>query len=354
MLIKSADNKQSAIATLEALRRRPDATEVQVAAIEKEIKLLRAGIKGEEESAYLINFDFKPSKMTAVIHDLRLEVNGRVAQIDHLLIHRTMTVFVLETKRISSRIKITDQGEFQRWNDFKKTYEGFQSPLAQNERHIEVLKDAFGLIELPTRLGIRLSPTIESYVLISASGCIERPTTFDSSRVIKADVLLSTIEKRWDKEGLLDTLGSVGKFVSMETIEGIARQLCALHRPIEIDYAARFVLREKPLRVDAPQNQAAMPIDASSSSTPEPDEQAIRSGAASAGLACRHCTSDKLSVQYGKFGYYFKCSACDGNTPIKISCGIDGHKERIRKAGQTFYRECPDCKTSSIYFQNSR
>lgn len=58
-------------------------------------------------------------------------------------------------------------------------------------------------------------------------------------------------------------------------------------------------------------------------------------------------------MQYGKYGYYFKCADCDGNTPIKIGCGHDGHKERIRKDGVKFFRECEQCKTSSLYFVNS-
>jgi len=69
---------------------------------------------------------------------------------------------------------------------------------------------------------------------------------------------------------------------------------------------------------------------------------------------CRECKSAKLSVQYGKYGYYFKCGDCDSNTPIKISCGKNGHKERIRKDGLKFYRECSDCGSSNLFFANQQ
>jgi hypothetical protein len=59
-----------------------------------------------------------------------------------------------------------------------------------------------------------------------------------------------------------------------------------------------------------------------------------------------------LSVQYGKFGYYFKCGDCEGNSPIKLTCSA-GHKERIRKDGAKFFRECAECKTSALYFENT-
>ena len=59
---------------------------------------MRVGIKGQKEFAYLIDFDLAKSKRMVVIHDLRLEINGRVAQIDHLLIHRSLTVFILHIR----------------------------------------------------------------------------------------------------------------------------------------------------------------------------------------------------------------------------------------------------------------
>jgi len=67
---------------------------------------------------------------------------------------------------------------------------------------------------------------------------------------------------------------------------------------------------------------------------------------------CRRCNSENLSIQYGKFGYYFKCGSCDGNTPIKISCGHQTQKQRLRKDGAQSYRECIDCKTSTRFFTN--
>ena len=106
----------------------------------------------------------RDSKRSAVIHDLRLEIGGRVAQIDHLLLHRTLTVFVLETKHLHAGIKITEEGEFLSWNDYKKSYEGMASPFAQNERHIAVLRDAFDRVEMPTRMGVRLTPVF-SYLM---------------------------------------------------------------------------------------------------------------------------------------------------------------------------------------------
>ena len=45
-------------------------------------------MKGEQEAAYHIDFHLKDSQNWAVIHDLRVEWNGRGAQMDHLHIDR--------------------------------------------------------------------------------------------------------------------------------------------------------------------------------------------------------------------------------------------------------------------------
>ena len=319
MLLKQADDKSTHIDELEQLLTVIPANRKNE--VEQELRILRAGLKGEQESAYLIDFHMGKSKNTAIIHDLRLKVGDRVAQIDHLLIHRTLNVFVLETKHFHAGMKITEDGEFLRWNQFKKSYEGMASPLAQNERHIAVLKEVFDQIEMPKRLRMRLAPVFHSYILISPSARIDRPKKFDTSHIIKADMIGKTIDTKFEKEGVLDTLGGMARLVSKETVEEIGRQLVALHQPLNVDYSAKFNVQQQKGTEDQ--------------------------------LQCRACKSVNISIQYGKYGYYIKCRDCEGNTPIHIGCGQPGHKERIRKDGLNFYRECAECQTSSLYFVNS-
>src|SRR3546814_7533320 len=65
------------------------------------------------------------------------------------------------------------------WNNYQKTYEGMASPLEQNERHIQVLKDVMAQIELPTRLGVRIPPSFQSFVLVGPEAKIYRPKRLD-------------------------------------------------------------------------------------------------------------------------------------------------------------------------------
>jgi len=321
MILKQSDDKSLCIEQLEQLQK--VAVGERKNQIENELRILRAGIKGEAESAYLIDFHYGKSTKMVIIHDLRIEVSGRVAQIDHLLIHRTFNIFVLESKHFHAGVKISEDGEFLRWNGYKRTYEGMSSPLAQNERHIDVLRDAVGTIEMPTRLGVRLSPVFHSYILVSPNARIVRPGKFDASRVIKADVLYKTINTSFDKAGFFDTLGSVSRLVSEETLLEIGKQLISLHQPTQFDYSARFGI---PHAKDTPSSPA--------------------------GPQCRACGSKDLSILHGRYGYYFKCTSCEGNTPIKVGCGQVGHKEKIRKQGNHFYRECSECGTSSLFYVN--
>ena len=299
--------------------------------IEQELRVVQAGVKGEQEAAYLIDFHFKDRESWVVIHDLRLEIDGRVAQIDHLLLHRCLDCYVLETKHFSSGMKITEDGEFLRWNHYKKTYEGMASPLAQNDRHVAVLRDAFDRIEMPTRLGVRLSPVFYPFVLVSPTARVDRPRKFDSSRIIKADALRDTINGLIDKTSVLNAIGSAARLVSVETLQEIGKQLVALHKPAAFDVAARFGITDR-------------------ESTPAPAMSRVRIRGEKA--SCRACGSETLAIQYGKFAYYFKCTACGGNTPIKLTCGHAGHRERLRKDVARFYRECAECKSSSLYFVN--
>ncbi len=108
MLIKQADGHTEELEQLENLAK--SGTEDVAKHAAKELAIRKAGINGEKGSAYLLDFYYAGSPNWALIHDLRLEHNGRVAQIDHLLISRWMECYVLESKHFNAGIKINDDG----------------------------------------------------------------------------------------------------------------------------------------------------------------------------------------------------------------------------------------------------
>jgi len=340
MLIKAADNKQASLDTLQNLLERPDLTPQQKKAITHELYMMRAGIKGEKEAAYDIDFHFKDSKNYMLLHDIRLEVNGRVAQIDHILLDRTLVAYVLETKHFNAGIKINEQGEFLRWNNYQKTFEGMPSPIAQNERHSMVLNDFFKQSNMPKRLGMKLIPKAECFVLVSNNARIDRPKKFDTSRVIKSDALRKAIASAVNPMNPKDTLLAAGRIVSSETLESIGRLLKDSHKPKTIDYLAKFGLSELPLKetyqLEEVQDKAA----------PYQSEKQQH--------VCSKCGSTNVSILYGRYGYYFKCSSCQGNTAIKLSCVGKACKPKLRKSGNQFFKKCEHCETETLFFENKK
>jgi hypothetical protein len=303
------------------------------------------------------------SRNWAIIHDLRVEFGDLVVQIDHLVINRWLDIWVCESKHFSEGVAINNHGEFTAFFNHKPY--GVPSPIEQNERHILILKHILdaGMVELPKRLGFTIKPDLKSLVLVSKGTRISRPDVkIDGIEcVIKNDQVFKHVDKVVDENGILAT----AKIIGSDTLENVATQIARLHKPIRFDWLAKFGLNKLPhrpiptpanpaespvttaLKVSEPIAPVALPTPIPAPTTPQPIAPT------NATLVCRACGSAKISAQYGKFGYYFKCSACDGNTPIKLGCGVDGHKERIRKEGKKFYRECAECKTSMLFFENS-
>ncbi|NFJ59599.1 NERD domain-containing protein [Clostridium botulinum] len=108
--------------------------------IDKDILLLKEGLKGEQNVYFQIKNSFIPM---LALHDIRLEYEEYTAQFDFILITKKC-IYVLETKKLSGNIEINEDGDFIRTIRTKqgKFYkEGMESPITQNERHINILKE---------------------------------------------------------------------------------------------------------------------------------------------------------------------------------------------------------------------
>jgi hypothetical protein len=245
MIIKSMDSKQKDIDELSSLLKEKLMPN-QRFLIERELKRMRSGLRGEKDSAYYLNFYFGNSENWVVIHDLRIEHEGQVAQIDHLLLNRLFDFYVLESKNFSYGIKITREGEFQVYDG--KQYFGIPSPIEQNKRHIHLLSHFLQFHKiLPKRVGIPIKPNFKNFILVSPRSVITRPSKkeFNTSMVINADSLRAKIDKEVNKIKPVKDLSSISKFSSFSTIEDVAKTLASFHRPIKIDFRAKFGLSER-------------------------------------------------------------------------------------------------------------
>lgn len=107
--------------------------------IEKQIYIIEKGIKGEDE----VMFQLKYSGMDMfILRDLFVKSGDLSAQIDFFIVTPKLN-FIIECKNLFGNITINNRGDFIRsYNHGSKSLkEGIESPITQNERHLQVFKD---------------------------------------------------------------------------------------------------------------------------------------------------------------------------------------------------------------------
>ena len=138
VILKESSDAKEYLKQLEELKQQ--ASEETLKKIEKEISIVKAGIQGEEN----ILFELKNSGMDMVVlHDIYLESqSGAYAQIDFLVLTPKVN-FVIECKNLFGNIEITNKGDFIRTIEYggRKYRERIYSPITQNQRHLQVLKE---------------------------------------------------------------------------------------------------------------------------------------------------------------------------------------------------------------------
>lgn len=231
MIIKTADDKIKRLALLADLKKSALLDVRQKEWLDDELNRVRRGIEGERDAAFYIDSYLKGSQNNAVIHDLRLEVEGEVAQIDHLFFNRLLHFVLIETKCFNGDLRINEYGEFSVAYANGRVY-GIPSPIEQSKRHERVLSKMVDKLGISGRLGVK--PTFHHLVLLHPKAVIQRPDkkAFDTSNVIKADALPAWHGKWADTNpGLVETFAGLLSIRSSDTIKEWARQLVKKHRP---------------------------------------------------------------------------------------------------------------------------
>ena len=231
MIIKKADDKTKRLALLAELKKSAALDAQQKEWLDEELSRVRRGIEGERDAAFYIDSYLKDSKNNAVIHDLRLEVDGEVAQIDHLIVNRLMHFVLIETKCFNGNVSINEFGEFSVTYANGRTY-GIPSPIEQSKRHQRVLSKLVEQLGITGRLGVK--PSFHHLVLLHPKAVIQRPNKkdLDTSNVIKADALPAWHDQWADKTlGVADTLTGLLSIRSTDTIKEWAQQFTQKHRP---------------------------------------------------------------------------------------------------------------------------
>ncbi len=242
MIVKEADDRRRDIRALENLLALDPGDMERQYRIGDQLRNLAAGAKQERDAAHLMQLHYGNSRDWAVIHDLRIEHAGDVAQIDHLLINRLLEFWICESKSVAQGIAVDAYGDFTRFYNGRQ--QGMASPIEQNVRHMKVMQrllDADG-IRLPTRLGFTIRPALKCLVLISSNARLTRPKTPVPGLecLIKTDQLHATIARAIDSVPVFQ----LAKLVDKSTLFDVATQVAALHRPKDYNWARRFPVRQ--------------------------------------------------------------------------------------------------------------
>ncbi|MDC6166990.1 nuclease-related domain-containing protein [Paucibacter sp. XJ19-41] len=292
MLIKHADDKTKRLVLLEELQRSSLLDKRQRDWLKDEQHRTVQGIHGEREAAHYIDNWLKDGVNHAVLHDLRISVDGETAQIDHLVINRALRIYLFETKCFNGHLQINAQGEFTVRYGSGKAF-GIASPLEQSRRHERVLARLLERLGITGRAGMK--PSFQHVVLLHPKAIISRPDSkaFDTRDIVKADQIASWHERYVEERvGVGATLGMLANFHSTDTLKGWAEKLARQHRPQDQLALPEFMA---PKAASAPPAAALAAREASSADYPAATDHPLKRK-----LVCVSCMG-KISFAEGKF-----------------------------------------------------
>lgn len=201
--------------------------------IEKDRKLLSYGLLGEKNVAYELKNSHMP---ILILHDLYLKYNELIAQIDFVVIAQRF-ILVIECKNMVGDIEITSSGDFIRY--FKtsngKVYkkEGMYSPIVQNERHVELIRDILkneGYFK-NTDFG-----------LVQHAVTVANPKAVINSKYSKKELKDHIIkhEQLINKMKQLQEANKDGRWFTEETMYNLADSLMKYNETYTIDYKKKY------------------------------------------------------------------------------------------------------------------
>jgi hypothetical protein len=342
MLFKDIDSKTKEISQLKNLLKLSQNPKQQ-ALIQTDLARLENGYKAEKDNAYYLDFGFKNTPNNILLHDIRIEHKGMVAQIDHIIINRA-GIEVLESKSFTGTLTIKGDGSLD--VEYGKKIKTFPNPIEQNNRHAKILSDYITeKMDLPANIKL-LGLSISSTVLINPNTTITNnslPKGFE-----RADSFVTHRDKELNTMGVMTVFKKVSTMMTLDRIKEIANFLVKHHKPKIHDYSKKYPLAKKETHSNS--NSYMQPKNFIKKSILE-NPSLIKNQDTNTPL-CSKCKSPNIEIVYGKYGYYFKCLFCDGNTAIKLSCSNKECKPKIKKSKLNFYHVCETCGKNELFFRN--
>lgn len=303
-----------------------------------------SGRKAEEQMAFYLRRFFGSSTDVDVLNYLRIDLNGEVAQMDHLVLH-PFGLLIVESKSVSDGIQITDDGQWMRW--FNRKPSGMASPVTQAHLQGKLLKEL--LEKTVKQKGFFDQIRLDVLVAISDSGTITWPKSGALPEVCKADQVPDRINIRIEQ---FRKLRKEPDILTGDHRRVIADFLLKVHKPLSriATYTTPQYKVEEPRPEYKPSPASA--VNKVSDIQWGPESESAKKPAMFSPKCCKHCQSTRLEARSGQYGYYFSCRACNKNTPIKFACVACGGEGKVRKQGDSFFAECKACSESKLFYKN--
>lgn len=303
-----------------------------------------SGRKAEEQMAFYLRRFFGSSTDVDVLNYLRIDLNGEVAQMDHLVLH-PFGLLIVESKSVSDGVQITDDGQWMRW--FNRKPSGMASPVTQAQLQGKLLKEL--LEKTVKQKGFFDKIRLDVLVAISDSGTITWPKSGALPEVCKADQVPDRINNRI---GQFRRLRKEPDILTGDHRRVIADFLLKMHKPL--NRIASHVTRQHKVEEPGPEYKVAPanPINKAPDIHWGREAKAANKPAMFPLKCCKHCQSTRLEARSGQYGYYFSCRDCTKNMPIKFACIACGGEGKIRKQGDNFFAECKACGESTLFHNN--
>ncbi len=246
MVLKKMDEfKLNEIDILQKILRETE-NKKQAELIKMELNKIKKGLNGEKQTSYFIDFNIGESKNYVILHDLRLELNERTAQIDHMLISKTMGIVLVEVKNTDAVVTINDDGSMLYVFKSGKKF-NMASPLEQSKRHELVVKEFLknNNIEMEVSSTVVFLPEI----IITNK---KLPKSF-----YRADTFIESLknDKIENPFNFIKLLAKVvtNNIVSFEHLMYIGGLFVKEHKPVAIDYKKKYpITKDKKEESKAP------------------------------------------------------------------------------------------------------
>ncbi|MBK1673990.1 hypothetical protein CKO35_11860 [Ectothiorhodospira shaposhnikovii] len=232
--------------------------------------------------AELLEMQMDPlDENVVILHDLRLEHEDQVVEIDHLLINRNLQITLVDSVLIGcGSLRINAEGESLIWSeDNSRWLTAVRQPFPELAEKALILGQILDEGWWPKRLGISLAHPIETCLVVDDHDrvILDDPATYES-RVIKLGDFLPWYSKQRMKtpltQGVKALVRRATNRVDLNTLERIAFDLADRHQPAPVDYFQRLHLDQPaPVPMEARDetdvmDDEAQPAEATGSAAP--------------------------------------------------------------------------------------